>query len=114
MSDFNVPGSRPKKNTMRFRKSTAMLDKWVPLNARELPDAQAARPVAYVYIYIYICIDTSYIIVSPYLSLSLYNIYTYIYIYIYICIERVAAGAEPAARAGAAILGILGGIDIIK
>ena len=30
MSDFNVPDSRPNKNTMKFRKST--VDKWFPLS----------------------------------------------------------------------------------
>ena len=62
MSDFNVPGSRPNKNTMKFRKSTA----------RGKTGAANLRPICYVYTYMY---------THVYIHMYIYN---YVYIILWI------------------------------
>ena len=78
MSDFNVPGSRPNKNTMTFRKST------VP---RVYSGIVVCMYVCvYIYIYIYIYIYT-YIYIHIYIHIHI-SLSLYIYIYIYsICLS---------------------------
>ena len=103
MSDFNVPGSRPNKNTMKFRKSTAALasprgatSPRLALGSEGRKRTRAGIEAMYVcvciYIYIYIerererdrCI---------YISLSLY-IYIYIYTYIQLSSSQLSSSLE--------------------
>ena len=97
-----MPGSRPNKNGMKFRKSTPL----VPTPFRPFPNASDAEVgellgvaghglevYIYIYIYIYICIIYMlcvYIYIYIYMYIYMYYIYIYIYmlyVYIYIYIH---------------------------
>ena len=80
MSDFNVPGSRPDKNTMKFRKSTVPVGLSTRLAGADSIAGQ--RAVEYIHIYIYI-----YMYICICIYIYIYE-YTYMYAYIYIHINK--------------------------
>ena len=85
MSDFNVPGSRPNKNTMKFRKSTELSQSRLarlPQGGRKAVARRIGQPSSYGTAENDKQMSGSHS--RPTMYISLY----YIYIYIYICTIR--------------------------